>query len=153
MVKITDIARNVAIKLGINENILFDAIQKNNNIDLEIQNAELIEKINELLNFDEDINKFDNEYIKNENTKKNFNNFKQNIGKLQILILLKNIEKSQNCDDILNSFIGILNNKLSTVNDILFDNISNTQSGGGNIKSKKYNFFIKFMKYIRKNKS
>ena len=80
---------------------LIDIIKKKN-IDKDIKiNDKLQEKINELLDADEDINNFDI-YIKSQDVKDNFNLLKKNLAELQIRVLLKNLEKAESCDDVIN---------------------------------------------------
>ena len=150
---ITDIAIKVAEKLGIESSKLTDIIQKHESIKGKITFEEkhkgLLDQINDLLEKDNEINKFQDK-LKGSSEKllANFSLLKQNLGKLQILILLKNLESSENCDDMLNSFILVLNNKLESVNSIMETSVAkkldepNKQTGGGNNK-----YFYKYNKY------
>ena len=118
MSTIYDIAHQVATKLNIDVTQLIDIIkEKEKIIDLNIINDNLLKKIQKLIKTDEDINNFGKTI--DDDVKQNFNMLKQNLGKLQLLVLLKNLEKSKNSSDILNSFIKIFNNKINVVNNIL----------------------------------
>ena len=105
-------------------------------LELKIQNN----NINELFKNDDSINNFEDKILNNK-TKNNFNNLKQNIGKLQVLVLIKKLEKANDCNDVINSLLEIFNNKINTVNEILVDNTIN-QTGGSNI-----DFYKKYLKY------
>jgi hypothetical protein len=112
-----------------------------------------IDTIIKLLGSDKDINNFGNS-LKNQQVKDNFNQLKNNLGKLQVLVLLKKIDKSKNCDDVLNTFIGIINNKVSIVNDIMEKKLDNNLIGGqigGSTNDKEYiGKYIKYkLKYLK----
>jgi hypothetical protein len=99
---------------------------------------ELEEKIKELIKQDNEINQFGKEHnIKSDN----FNELKINLGKLQLLAILK---KANNCEDVLNSFIDLLNNKIGAINDILKAKL---QAGGSDIN---YEYYRKYNKYKNK---
>jgi hypothetical protein len=160
---IQDIAKHVAEKLFIDKEQLLTIIEKyekkNGKIIFNLENEQLLLQIKDLLKKDNEIKKFDDK-IKNssQNIINNFNLLKNNLGKLQILVLIKNIESSKNNDELLNSFISILNDKLISVNSIMESGIenqihSNLQKGGSNniinykylyIKYKKKYFFLKY---------
>ena len=127
---------------------LIDIIKKKN-IDKDIKiNDKLQEKINELLDADEDINNFDI-YIKSQDVKDNFNLLKKNLAELQIRVLLKNLEKAESCDDVINILLKTLNNNISINNNILSDNLNNKTTS--NLKPNKYkNKYIKYKnKYLK----
>ena len=52
------------------------------------------------------------------------NVLKQNLGKLQVLVLIRKLKKATNCDDMLNSFIEVLNTKVSSVNAVMENNLT-----------------------------
>jgi hypothetical protein len=146
---IIDIIKNIAKKLKISETILLDII-KPKITDKELnENIIDTEIINKLLNIDSQFVTFEDKYIIKEKTKNNFNELKNNLGKLQILVLINKLKKSENCDDILNSFLSVFNNKFKTINNILISELNQldshqlgeSQLGGGN--------FIYYKKYIK----
>ena len=135
---IIDIANQVAINLEINQNTLISSIP-NHLKSIVITNPNLLDKIKELFVADTEINDFG----KNHNLKgTNFDTLKNNLGKLQILSLIKNLEKAEKCDDVLNVFIDMLNKKIGSVNTILQTNLQ----GGGS----KINYYKKYKKYKKK---
>lgn len=121
---IRTIAELVAEKLSIDKEQLLTIIDKyeikNGKIIFNSEHQPLLLQIEELLNKDNEIKKFDDK-IKNSSQSiiTNFNLLKNNLGKLQILVLIKNLESSKNNDELLNSFISILNDKLVSVNSIM----------------------------------
>ena len=130
---------------------LIDII-KQKNIDKDIKiNDKLQEKINELLDADEDINNFDI-YIKSQDVKDNFNLLKKNLAELQIRVLLKNLEKAESCDDVINILLKTLNNNISINNKILSDNLNNktTPNLTPKLTSNKNNYKNKYLKYKNK---
>lgn len=159
----TDIIKNITNKILVNLGLNKDSIDISNiNLDdIPKENIDLIEKIlntddkmdkevnekigliNKLLKTDNELNNFGKQ-IKTDSVKKNFTGLKENLAKLQILILIKTLKESKSCDDILNNFITILNTKVTTVNNIVENNI--TQKGGGNNNL----YFKKYIKYKTK---
>lgn len=127
------IANLIAENLGIDPIIIIDSIPENL-ID-EIINDDQIEKIQELLNSDNEIKNFglDNQLGDN------FDELKSNLGKLQMLALIKSLKKAEKCEEILNTFINLMNNKIGQVNNILKTNL---QFGGG-----QKNYYKKYKKY------
>ena len=92
---ILDIANDVAIKLEMDPNILTDIIKSrldDEQLNTPI-NADRLEKITRLLNSDSEILNFEKKNIKSAKTKENFSKLKVNLGKLQILVLIKHLEK------------------------------------------------------------
>jgi membrane-anchored protein YejM (alkaline phosphatase superfamily) len=137
---ITDFANVVASKLQIESKDLITIIdQKKININETINESTNI-KIKELLKADDDINNFD-KYIKTEKVKKNFNLLKKNLAELQVLVILKKLEKVENCDEVINVLLSALNNKLELTNNILE---SNLQKGGNNSEINYYNKYLKY---------
>jgi hypothetical protein len=144
-INIEGIIELVANKLNINKEPLLEIIKKKN-LDINLTNNLIKEKIDiikKLLVEDENINNFENK-IETEDVKNNFRNLKESLGKLQILALIKKIEKSNNCDDVLNILIETLNQKISSVNNILLSNLK-----GGNI-TPKIDYYYKYLKYKKK---
>jgi len=125
----------------INKNLQISIIDeiKPKLLDINID-SELEKKFQELLETDLIINKFGNE--QNLNTNDNFKELKTNLGKLQLLVLIKNLNKAENCEDVLNAFINVMNTKIKTVNEVLKSNI---QSGGNRI-----DYYQKYKKYKKK---
>jgi hypothetical protein len=60
------------------------------------------------------------------------------------MTLIKQLEKSKNCDDILHSLFVVLNNKIKNVT--TFVKVSSDQKGGS------INFYKKYLKYKNKVK-
>jgi hypothetical protein len=102
--------------------------------------SELEEKFQELLQTDINIQTFGSEQNLNDND--NFIELKNNLGRLQLLVLIKNLNKAENCADVLNAFINVMNTKIKTVNEVLKSNI---QSGGNRI-----DYYQKYKKYKKK---
>ena len=74
-----------------------------------------------------------------------WNSFKQNLGKLQVLAILKKIRQG-NCDATIQTIVDALNTKIQAVNTILETNL---QSGGGKQSTNSTNdpYYHKFLKY------
>jgi hypothetical protein len=143
---ITYILKLIASKLNINENTLLDVIKgkiNDNELNIEITDPDKLIRINELLDVDSKLVEFEKNNILQEHTKQNFNKLKQNLGKLQILVLIKKLSESKGCDDILNALLSVLNTKFESVNNILTSNL--IQIGGTNDK-----FYKKYIKYKTK---
>ena len=139
---ILKISNDVALKLGIKPSILEDIIKSRlsqEQLNEEITDPSKLEKINELFAADSNFLNFEKENIKEGKTKENFDKLKENLGKLQILVLIKNLEKTKDCDSVLNALLGVLNNKFDTVNNMLSSNLQ--QNGGG------VNYYDKYIKY------
>jgi hypothetical protein len=143
---ISDIANDVALSLSIEPKTLIDIID-NNLTDEEKQTIipkDKIDAIKLLINSDNMINNFENK-IKTDSIKNNYKILKENLAKLQVLVLIKKLKKSSDCDEILNSFIEVLNNKVVSVNNMMQTNL--TQVGGGN--NKYYEKYIHYkLKYL-----
>ena len=142
---ILDISKIISEKLGIENKILYDLlIQKlsEDQLKMEFKDNEKMCKINSLLETDAGILKFGESHITKDSTMTNFTKLKNSLGKLQILVLINDLKKSKNCDDVLDSFMKVFNDKLETVNTILADNL--TQTGG------KSNYLVKYLKYKKK---
>jgi hypothetical protein len=133
-------ANLVATKLQIDPYNLITIIdQKKININETIDES-INDKIIELLKADDDINNFD-KYIKTEKVKENFNLLKKNLAELQLRVILKKLEKVENCDEVINVLLDALNNKLTITNNILE---SNLQKGGSNNEKNYYNKYLKY---------
>mgnify|MGYP001373296247 CR=1 FL=1 len=131
------ITNEVARNLNIDPIIILNALPSNL-LNVQINNSELLNTITNLLKSDKEINSFG---LRN-NLGDNYTILKNNLGKLQLLSLTKNLNKAEKCDDILNAFIEMMNNKISKVNDFLQINL---QSGGNQI-----NYYKKYKKYKKK---
>jgi hypothetical protein len=139
--KILEISRIISEQLGIEYEPLEKIITTNlskEQIDLDFNDTIKL-KIDQLMKKDLLIYKFGETEIKNQSTKDNFMKLKNNLGKLQILVLINNLKKSKNCNDVLNSFMNIFNKKIESVNEILADDL--LQTGGNN---KYYNKYLKY---------
>lgn len=121
--------------------IINSKIPENNRI---ITDQALLEKINLLLISDNDIQNFSSR-ITNQEVIKNFEIMKNQLGELQVLTIMKKLEKADTCDKILNSFLGVLNHKIAGVNDVLKESLVQT---GGNV-----NYYFKYLKYKMKNEA
>ena len=149
---ILEIADEMAKKLNVDGNklqsIIMQKISPNNRL---ITDRELLQKIFNLLKSDADIDTFKTK-ITNPSVMNNFNLMKEKLGELQILTLAKKLHKSENCDDVLNTFVNVLNNKIDTVNEILEDTL--IQSGGSKNDQSIFNekYYVKYLKYKLKNK-
>ena len=142
---IIGISKTISTKLGIDQKILDDILKEKlseEQLNMEFKDDEKMCKINSLLETDADILKFGESQITQESTRNNFTKLKNSLGKLQILVLINDLKKSKNCDDVLDSFIKVFNDKIESVNTILADNL--TQTGG------KSNDFMKYLKYKKK---
>lgn len=128
-----EIASRIADALGIDYERLKQSIPSKL-IDIPIS-EEQMNKINELIESDTKIKSFGT----TNNLSNNFTELKASLGTLQILALIKNLEKADNCDDVLNTFIKLMNTKIEQVNEILNTNL---QSGGG-----QKNYYKKYIKY------
>jgi hypothetical protein len=157
---IIDLSKLIATDLNIPVEQLTDLITKKLTPEEIARSGEnhkdKIHMIIKLLQSDKEINNFGNS-LTNQAVKDNFNNLKNNLGKLQVLVLLKKIDKSNNCDEVLNTFIGIMNNKVSIVNDIMEKKLDNNLVGGqigGSLNDKEYiGKYIKYkLKYLRLKK-
>ena len=145
---ILDISKTISEKLGIEQKILDDILKQKlseEQLKMEFKDDEKMCKITSLLETDANILKFGELQITQESTRNNFTKLKNSLGKLQILVLINDLKKSKNCDEVLDSFIKVFNDKIESVNTILADNL--TQTGG---KSKKSNYYIKYLKYKKK---
>ena len=139
---IIEITDKIAKNLGIESKELLDIIEGNLSEDeknIKIPDDKM-EIINNLLNSDTNIQKFETN-IKSEKVKTNYNTLKNNLAKLQVLVLIKKLKKSEKCDDVLNSFIMVLNNKMDAVNNTMVSNL--TLKGGGNNN----NYYTKYIEY------
>jgi hypothetical protein len=140
---ITDFANLVSDKLQIDRSNLISIIEQKKISITETIDESIKSKIIELLNADDDIHIFDN-FIKSDKVKENFILLKKNLAELQLRIILKKLEKVENCDDVINVLLSSLNNKLEITNNILD---SNLQKGGSN---NKINYYNKYLKYKNK---
>lgn len=147
---IKDIAIKIAEKLNINSQILFKILEtklSQEELNKPIDDPQKIEHITRLLNADNDLENFQKENIKEELTNINFNKLKENIGKLQVLVLIKGLQKTKDCDSVINVLLSALNNKFDSVNNILATDLK--QTGGG---TNYYNKYIKYkLKYLELN--
>ena len=136
----TDIIELIARSIGITSEEIKEGLEQTilRQINTFQVPPELEDKIKKLIEQDKEINQFGNKYnIKSDN----FNELKINLGKLQLLAILK---KANNCEDVLNSFIDLLNNKIGAVNNILKAKL---QAGGSDIN---YEYYRKYNKYKNK---
>jgi len=145
---IKDIANKIAEKLNIDSQILFEILQtklSQEELNKPIDDPHKIEHIAKLLNADNELENFQRENIKEESTNLNFNKLKENIGKLQVLVLIRGLQKTKDCDSVINVLLSALNNKFDSVNNILATDLK--QTGGG---VDYYNKYIKYkIKYLK----
>lgn len=119
-----------------------------------MNNTNIINKLIELIEADKELTSFWNknkDYFdeNNQALKKNWEEMKQHLGKLQGLILLQKIQKQKDCTPVMDGIVSALNKKLNLVNDILTENLKQDQQeeqqqGGGMYRRK-------FNKYVKKN--
>jgi hypothetical protein len=148
---IIDLSKLIAEDLNISAKQLTDLINKNLTPEEISKSGEnhrnKIDVIIKLLQSDREINNFGNS-LNAQND--NFNRLKNNLGKLQVLILLKKIDKSKNCDEILNTFITLINNKISIINDITGKKLNNKLVGGNKNDKEYIKKYIKYkLKYLQ----
>ena len=139
---ILKISNDVALRLNIDPVTIKSIIESrltNEQLNEEIKDTQKLERINQLLVTDSSFLEFEKNNIKEGKTKESFDKLKENLGKLQILVLIKNLEKTKDCDSVLNALLGVLNNKFDSVNNMLSSNL--VQNGGG------VNYFNKYIKY------
>ena len=134
---IQDIAIRVANRLGIDPNQLIQYLPQNL-LQVQIQNQQLLATIQNLLQSDDEINQFGNRHRLGQN----YTDLKNSLGRLQLLALAKNLARAERCDDVLNTFIQMMNNKIGQVNQVLQTNL---QFGGNLI-----NYYKKYKKYKKK---
>ena len=134
---IQDIATQVATRLGIDANQLIRYLPQNLLL-VPIQNQELFNIIQILLTSDDEINQFGRRHQLGQN----YTELKNSLGRLQLLALAKNLARAESCDDVLNTFIQMMNNKIGQVNQVLQTNL---QFGGNQI-----NYYLKYKKYKKK---
>ena len=147
---IINILKLMASRLNVAENILLDAIKgkiSDKELNDKITDPIRLTKINELLEIDAKLVQFGINNITQERTKNNFNKLKENLGQLQILILVKKLNDSKGCDDVINTLLTVLNAKFESINNVLVDNLM--QTGGGE-DDKYYKKYIKYkIKYLK----
>lgn len=152
---ILDVADKISIKLKIGTQTLRNTIKEkfphHSNIKLD---NKLLNEINKLLETDDEITKFQLKLENmSQNTQNNFQILKIELGKLQLDTLIKKINKSSDCEEILHAFISALNGKLSVVNDILTESLQNPIDStsiqkGGSIEIDNINkYYLKYAKY------
>jgi len=134
---IQNIAIRVADRLGIDNQQLIQHLPPNL-LNVEIQNQQLLDTILNLLRSDDEINQFGMRHRLGQN----YLNLKNNLGRLQLLALSKNLARAERCDDVLNTFIEMMNNKIGQVNQVLQTNLQL----GGNLN----NYYKKYKKYKKK---
>jgi len=127
-----------ALQLSNEQKIQIKRNIKSNLLTSKLTNETLVNKINQLIENDKELNNFQQDHINNLNLRNAFNNLKSNLGKLQVLVLLKKLKSATSCDDVLNNFINVMNNKIDNINNILMVD----QSGGSHY----YNKYIKYKK-------
>lgn len=142
MVNIYDICNTIQDKLGIKNNILIKILEEKKISNLLIDDK-LKDNIDKLFEIDNKLNDFINKNI-NKNTQENLKIFRENLGKLQILVLIKKLNELNDSTEIIKSFIDIFNKKITNVNNILLTQLDDQK--GGNID---YNF-KKYIKYKKK---
>jgi hypothetical protein len=130
---IRNIANDIADNLGIEVEIILESIPETL-VDQIISDDQNV-KIAELLGSDNQIYAFG---IEN-NLGVNFDELKSNLGKLQMLALIKSLKKAEKCEDVINTFINLMNNKIGQVNNVLKNNL---QIGGA-----QKNYYKKYKKY------
>ena len=133
---IKELSTLMAKTLDIDERIILTAIP-NYLLDQQLD-EEQTKKMTELIKSDEQINNFGI----TQRLGDNFVQLKHSLANLQILAFIKSLKTAEKCEDVLNTFVVLMSDKIAKVNDVLK---SNLQSGGG---YKKY--FKKYIKYKKK---
>ena len=147
------IAKKIANILNIEPGELTNIIQEKLSED-ELKQIIDNDDVNNLINHDSTFAEFESKIIIQE-TKDNFKNLKQNLGKLQTLVLINRLKKSKNCDDILNSLFSVFNNKFKNINNILLSELNQAggnqtggnQTGGNQTGSNTLKYYKKYIKY------
>lgn len=125
---------------------------QNNEIEEMIEVSPILEqKINNLIENNSKITSFENKKLINykKETRDNFSVLKNNLERLQVLILLKKIEKSVDNSEILNLLFITLNDQIENVNNILENNL---KGGGNNMWRSKYiKYKTKYLDLYYKN--
>lgn len=140
--KLIDFITRVSNIIDIDRQILID-LSKNVNINKEIPD-DIVIKLKELLIIDNKIRKIvDGTTDAIMNTK--FIKLKNNLAKLQILILLKKISNTDIGYEALQTLLDVFKDKIHVVNEILLQ-----QGGGKNTREKAYYKYLKYLvKYVR----
>jgi len=150
---IIGIAKKIANILNIKPDDLTNIIQEKLSED-ELKQIIDNDDVNNLINHDSTFAEFEKNILIQE-TRDNFSNLKQNLGKLQTLVLINKLKKSKNCDDILNSLFSTFNNKFKNINNILLselnqaggNQIGGNQIGGNQIGGNTLKYYKKYIKY------
>ena len=132
-------AIEIANNLGINVDIIIDSISQDI-LEQPISDEQMTQLQGiqtELSTIDQDINEFGRSNVLGDN----FIELKNNLGKLQVLALIKKLKQAEKCEDVLNAFTDAMKYKIEKVNTALE---SNLQSGG------RQKYYIKYMKYKKK---
>ena len=152
MTSIIEIATKVASALNIDPEPLIEIIKTKidpSEFILPETATTLFQNIDKLIENNNEINTFESR-LKTDRTKQNYNILKKSMGKLQILTLINRLNKSTNCDEILNSFIVALNDNVSSVNNILSNKMKTDETipelKGGGINE----YYEKYLKYKKK---
>ena len=152
VINMIEMIKSVTEALGITEGIktikkaIENKIGKEKLVEVEVSGEKYYDMI-ELLKSDCFIKKFEEKIIKMSNkVKDNFASLKESLGKLQITSLLKQLDETKNCDDIMNAFMSVMKNKLNNVNGVLKSSVDTqlTQQGGGNYYKKYIKYKIKY---------
>jgi hypothetical protein len=141
---IKDFISEIAKKLNIDSIKIFDIIQqKKININILLDES-IKDEINKLLKIDDDINNFDETTLKNDMVKENFKLLKKNLAELQVRVILKKLEKVENCGDVISVLLSTINKKLKISNEI-----SSLNQRGGAHNVQYYNKYLKYkIKYL-----
>jgi len=109
---------------NINISIIYKEITKNldiillnpleNTHDENNNSYEVIQLFYEILEYDKAIYNY-GKYITTPETKEKFNNLKISLGKLQIIVLINKLNKSNNCKKNLNTFVNIINAEIEKI--------------------------------------
>ena len=151
----TDYIKTILITLGINAetsiSILNEMEQKfddKTKYEL-VNNPQIQSSIQKLITSDQEINNLiqpDGElFIYKDAIKTTWDKTLSTLGKLQGLVILKKIS-SNDCKPVIESLLAAIDKKISVVNEILEQNI--TQTGGNNINKFKNKYLKYKMKYL-----
>jgi hypothetical protein len=104
------------LKIENDEKEFIQNIIKKKNINDELLDTNLQNQINELVKKNNELQKYQDENTLKTSTNISFDRVKTKLKKLQILALLKKLEKCNDISDIYNEYLRALNNNLTLMN-------------------------------------
>jgi hypothetical protein len=148
------IVNDIATSLGIDPTPLIHITKqkfndKKYNITSSNDNSTIINKINELIQNDKKIKIFEETKLyelQNSSISTKFKKLKENLGTLEVATILKQLEACKSNEEMLNTLLSILSNKLNSFNTIL----SYNSTGGGNALHTNNYHYKKYIIYKNK---